>query len=278
MSYNGVLHNVTGVIHMSEGILAGKRGVVMGIANEKSIAWACAQACSEAGAELALNYLGPLEKRVRKLADTLPKAPLIHPCNVQSDEEIEEFFAEIQDAWGTIDFVIHSLAFAEREDLGRDFIETPRANFHTALDVSSYSLVGIARAAAPIMSEGGSIVAMTYYGAEKVIPRYNVMGVAKAALEASARYLAHDLGPKGIRVNCVSAGPLRTLSSSAISGVKQMLNRAGEFAPLKRNVEVNEVAQATLYLVSDMSSGVTGEVHHVDCGLNTLGIFVPDDV
>lgn len=262
---------------MAEGMLAGKRGVIMGIANDKSIAWACAQACAAEGAELAFNYLGPLEKRVRKLADTLDIDPIIAPCDVQSDEEIAEFFTTIQDHWGEIDFVIHSLAFAERDDLKRGFIETPRKNFHTALDVSAYSLVGIARAAAPLMAEGSSIVAMTYYGAEKVVPNYNIMGVAKAALEASARYLAHDLGPMGIRINCVSAGPLRTLSSSAISGAKTMLSRAGDYAPLRRNVTVEDVAQSALYLVSDMSNGVTGEVHHVDCGLNTLAIAAPQD-
>lgn len=262
---------------MTAKLLEGKRGIIMGVANDKSIAWACSQAAVEAGAEVGFNYLGPLEKRVRKLAATLPGDPLIEPCDVQSDEEIASFFAAVKDRYGTIDFLIHSLAFAERDDLTRPFIETPRENFHLAIDISAYSLVAVARAAAPLMPDGGAITAMTYYGAEKVVPRYNVMGVAKAALESCAKYLAHDLGHQNIRVNCVSAGPLRTLSSSAIPGMKTMLNKAGDFAPLGRNVDIEEVAKTTLYLVSDLSSGVTGEVHHVDCGLNTLGMFVPED-
>jgi enoyl-[acyl-carrier protein] reductase I len=257
---------------MAEGILAGKRGVIMGVANDKSIAWACAQACAEAGAELAYNYLGPMEKRVRKLAGTLPGSPLILPCDVSKDEEVASFFAAIGEQWDSLDFVIHSMAFAERDDLKNPFVETPRKNFALALDISAYSLVAVAREAAPLMSNGGSIVAMSYYGAEKVIPHYNVMGVAKAALEASARYLAYDLGPKGIRVNCVSAGALRTLSSSAISGMKTMLSASETVNPLGRNIHAGEVASSTVYLLSDLSSGVTGETHHVDCGYHAMGM------
>jgi len=262
---------------MAGTLLEGKRGVVMGVANDKSIAWACAQACAEHGAELAFNYIGPLEKRVRKLAETFPFDAPVYSCDVQSDEEIKEFFANIKDDWGTIDFVIHSIAFAERDDLKNPFSETPREHFHRAMDISAYSLVALAREAAPLMNEGGSIVAMTYYGAEKVVPRYNVMGVAKAALESCAKYLANDLGPKGIRVNCISAGPLRTLSSSAIPGVKTMLNASSEYAPMRRPLEHDEVGKAAVYLLSDMASAVTGEIHHVDCGLNILGVAVPDE-
>lgn len=260
-----------------QGLLTGKRGVIMGVANEKSIAWACAQACAAQGAELAFSYLGPLEKRVRKLAETLAAPSPIHPCDVQNDEEIAAFFDAVAKDWGRIDFVIHSLAFAEREDLIGRFVDTKRANFHLALDISAYSLVAVSKAAAPLMPDGGSIIAMTYYGAEKVVPRYNVMGVAKAALEASGRYLANELGPQNIRVNCVSAGPLRTLSSSAIPGMKSMLHASQAFSPMRRSVEAEEVAKTAVYLVSDLSTGVTGETHHVDCGLNILGMFVPQD-
>lgn len=259
---------------MEKGLLHGKRGVILGVANEKSIAWACAQACAAEGAELVFNYLGEsLEKRVGKLLDTLDGPPKMYPCNVSSDEEIAAFFAKVKEQWGSIDFLIHSLAYAEREDLKAPFVQTPRANFHLAIDISAYSLVAVTREAVPLFTHGGSIVAMSYYGAEKVVPNYNVMGVAKATLEASARYLAADLGPQNIRVNCVSAGPLRTLSSSAIAGMRLMLDVTETVAPLRRNVEAEEVAKSTLYLLADLSSGVTGEVLHVDCGYNILGMF-----
>ncbi|HRK36316.1 MAG TPA: enoyl-ACP reductase [Candidatus Hydrogenedentes bacterium] len=259
---------------MSNGLLAGKRGVVLGVANEKSIAWGCAQACAAQGASLAFNYLGDaLEKRVRKLVDEfLPGSPILN-CNVQSDEEIATFFADLRKEWETIDFVIHSVAFAERDDLKDRYITTPRKNFALALDISAYSLVAVAREAEPMMPNGGSIVAMTYYGAEKVVPRYNVMGVAKAALECSARYLANDLGPKNIRVNCISAGPIRTLSASAIAGMRSMLTVAEKVAPMRRNVTQEDVGRSTVYLLSDLSTAVTGEVIHVDSGYHTVGLF-----
>ncbi|GMV90655.1 MAG: enoyl-[acyl-carrier-protein] reductase [NADH] FabI [Candidatus Hydrogenedentota bacterium] len=263
---------------MAEGLLKGKRGVILGVANEKSIAWGCAQACAAAGATLAFNYLGEsLERRVRKLVDeSLPGSPVFQ-CNVQNDDEIAAYFESIKKEWGTIDFVIHSIAFANKEDLTNQFISTSRENFALALDISAYSLVAVAREAAPIMNEGGSIVAMSYYGAEKVVPRYNVMGVAKAALESCSKYLAWDLGEKGIRVNCISAGPIRTLSASAIAGVRLMLRTTEKFAPLRRNVTQDEVGQSAVYLLSDLSSGVTGEVLHVDSGYNIMGMYGVDE-
>jgi enoyl-[acyl-carrier protein] reductase I len=258
---------------MAEGLLAGKRGVVFGVANEKSIAWACAEACAAAGASLAFNFLGDAQhKRVAKLLESLPGA-IMFPCDVSKDDEIDAFFASIKNEWDGIDFLIHSVAYADRNDLKNPFIETPRDHFAMALDISAYSLVALARAARPLFTQGGSIVAMTYYGAEKVIPNYNVMGVAKAALECNMRYLADNLGPDNIRVNCISAGPLRTLSASAIPGLKDMFSVTEQVSPLRRNVTTEEVGKTTLYLVSDLASGVTGEVLHVDCGYNILGMF-----
>lgn len=259
---------------MAGKLLSGKRGVVTGVANERSIAWECAQACAAEGADLVFTYLGDSqEKRVRKLLDDSMPGALCHSCDVSSDEEIDGFFKYVGETWGTIDFLIHSVAYADRNDLKGRFVETSRANFSMALDISAYSLVALARAAEPIMNNPGSIVAMTYYGSEKVIPKYNVMGVAKATLEASARYLAGDLGPGGTRVNCISAGPIRTLSSAAFPGFRQMLRVTQEVAPLRRNVTQRDVANAALYLLSDMSLGVTGEVLHVDSGYNILGMF-----
>ncbi len=254
-------------------ILEGKRGVVLGVANNKSIAWACAQMCMEQGASLAFNYLGDSqEKRVRELVKGISEA-IVLPCDVSKDSEIEDFFNNIQQHWGEIDFIIHSVAYTEKDNLKDKFMVVTRESFAATLDVSAYSLVAVAKAAFPLMKKGGSIVTMSYYGAEKVVPKYNVMGVAKAALESCAKYLALDLGEFGIRVNAVSAGPIRTLSSSAIPGIKDMLENAQKYSPLKRNITGEDVARSTLYLLSDFSSGVTGEVLHVDCGYNTLGMF-----
>lgn len=259
---------------MAGNLLSGKRGVVTGVANERSIAWGCAQACAAQGAELAFTYLGASqEKRVRKLLDDSMPNALCHSCDVTSDEEIAAFFEHVKESWGSIDFLIHSVAYADREDLSGRFVDTSRGNFSMALDVSAYSLVALARAAEPLMNNPGSIVAMTYYGAEKLVPKYNVMGVAKAALEASARYLSGDLGSEGVRVNCISAGPIRTLSSAAFPGFRQMLRVAQEVAPLRRNVTAEDVANAAVFLLSDMSIGITGEVLHVDSGYNILGMF-----
>ncbi|APJ03501.1 enoyl-ACP reductase FabI [Silvanigrella aquatica] len=254
-------------------ILAGKRGIVFGVANNKSIAWACAQMCAEQGAELAFNFLGDAqEKRVRELVKDLPNA-IVMPCDVTKDEQIEAFYTEIQKQWDMVDFIIHSVAFTEKENLKDKFMVVTRESFASTMDISAYSLLAVTRAALPLMKKGGSVITMSYYGAEKVVPRYNVMGVAKAALESCAKYLAYDLGEIGIRVNAISAGPIRTLSSSAIPGIKEMLENSQKHSPLKRNVTTEDVARSALYLLSDLGSGVTGEVLHVDCGYNTLGMF-----
>lgn len=259
---------------MAEGLLQGKRGIVTGVANERSLAWGCAKACAAHGASLAFNYLGDAqEKRVRKLLDELP-TPLCFPCDVTKDDEVAAFCESIRQEWGTIDFLIHSIAYADRGDLTGRFIDTSRANFAMAIDISAYSLVALTRHAESLFNpDGAGIVAMTYYGAEKVVPKYNVMGVAKATLEASARYLALDLGAKNVRVNCISAGPVRTLSSAAFPGFRRMLAATEEVAPLRRNITQEDVAQTAVYLLSDLAAGVTGEVIHVDAGYNILGMF-----
>jgi enoyl-[acyl-carrier protein] reductase I len=257
---------------MIEGLLKGKKGVVLGVANQKSLAWACAEDAIKAGAELAFNFLGPAqEKRVK---DLIPQNSLMFPCDVSSDESIQLFFHEVSKQWDNIDFVIHSVAYTDKDCLKNPFIQTSREHFKMTLDISAYSLVAVAREALPLLQKaGGSIVSMSYYGAEKVIPKYNVMGVAKAALESSSKYLAEDLGQFGVRVNCISAGPIRTLSSSAIPGIKEMLSSAEKHAPLRRNIQASDVSRSCLYLLSDLSLGVTGEILHVDCGYNILGMF-----
>lgn len=252
--------------------LANKKAVVFGVANDHSIAWAIAQALHHEGAELALTYVGEgIERRVRALAESLG-VRVILPCDVTKDEDVAAVFAALRQEWGRVDVVIHAVAFALREELKGRFIDTTRPGFHVALDVSAYSLVAIARNAEPLMSAGSSLLTLTYFGAEKVLPNYNVMGVAKAALEACVRYLAWDLGPHGIRVNAISAGPVRTLSAAGITGFKAMLHHHAERAPLRRNVQPSEVAHAALYLCSDLGSGVTGEVVHVDGGYNIVGM------
>ena len=255
------------------GLLSGKNGVIFGVANEWSIATHVALACHREGAALAFPHLPgeKMERRVRRGLSDLPE-PWLLPCDVGQDAELDATFAALAQRMGRIDFVVHSIAFANRDDLQPGvFPKTSRAGFHTALDVSAYSLVGIAGRAAPLMTQGGSIVTMTYLGGTRVVPGYNVMGVAKAALECSARYLAHDLGPQNIRVNCVSAGPLKTLSSSAVGGIDGMLSSFAQKAPLRRKLEADEVAKSTLFLVSDLASGITGETLYVDAGWHTLG-------
>ncbi|MBA3240838.1 MAG: enoyl-ACP reductase [Acidobacteria bacterium] len=250
-------------------LLENKFGVIFGVANKRSIAWATAQACMEAGARLAFNYQN---ERLKENVESLiagTDAPLIQ-CDVTKPEEVEQTFSMLKEKFGRLDFVVHSLAFAPREALEGEFLATTREAFSTALDISAYSLTVLARAAAPLMTEGGSIVSMTYYGAEKVVPNYNVMGVAKAALEASTRYLASDLGPHNVRVNSISAGPIQTLAARGVGNLSTMLKHHADRAPLRRNVEAREVGNAAVFLCSSLSSGITGEVLHVDCGYNIM--------
>ncbi|MGN6720741.1 MAG: enoyl-ACP reductase FabI [Candidatus Binatia bacterium] len=254
-------------------LLERKRAAIFGVANERSIAWAIAEAFHTEGAELAFTYAGEmLEKRVRPLAEGIG-SKIILPCDVTKDEEVEKVFAYLRETWGGLDILIHAIAFANKEDLANPYVQTSRAGFHLAMDVSAYSLIALAQRAAPLMEgRGGAMVTLTYMGSERVVPNYNVMGVAKAAVEASVRYLAHDLGPKGIRVNAISAGPIRTLAAAGISDFKTMLHHVAERAPLKRNIDAEEVGKTALYLCSDWGSAVTGEVLHVDAGYNIMGM------
>ena len=250
------------------GLMTGKRGIIFGVANDMSIAWGIAQKLKEEGAELAFTYLNEaLAKRVRPLAESLGST-LILPCDVASDAEIEAVFSTLKQEWGTIDFVVHAVAFANREDLKHPFSQTSRDGFMLAMDISAYSLVAVTRYAVPLMPNGGSIITLTYLGATRAVPNYNVMGVAKAALESSTRYLAAELGEKGIRVNAISAGPIRTLAASGIANFKAKIGLMDDNAPLRRTVTQEEVGKSALYLLSDLSSGVTGEVHFVDAGFN----------
>jgi enoyl-[acyl-carrier protein] reductase I len=253
--------------------LSGKLGIVFGVANKRSIAWAIAQAWHKAGARLAFTYQGErLKENVEELAGTFGGETLILPCDVTRDEEIASVFNTVGAKFGRLDLLLHSVAFAPKEALESDFVSTSREAFRIAHDVSAYSLVTLARHAMPLMTEGGSIVAMTYYGAKKVVPRYNVMGVAKAALEASTRYLAYDLGPKKIRVNCISAGPVNTLAARGIAGFTEMLKHYEAHAPLKRNVLPDELGATGVFLASDGAAAITGQVLYVDCGYQIMGM------
>ncbi len=260
----------------TNGLMAGKRGLVMGVANNRSIAWGIAKALADAGAQLALTYQGDaLKKRVAPLADELG-AILAGHCDVTDEASIDAVFAEVESQWGSLDFVVHAIAFSDKDELTGRYVETSRENFRKTMDVSVYSLTSITARAEKLMTKGGSILTLTYYGAEKVMPHYNVMGVAKAALEASVRYLAVDLGKQAIRVNAISAGPIKTLAASGIGDFRYILKWNEYNAPLKRSVTIDEVGQSALYLLSDMSRGVTGEVHHVDCGYHTVGMKAVD--
>jgi enoyl-[acyl-carrier protein] reductase I len=248
-----------------------KTAVIFGLANKRSIAWAIAQKLHEAGWRLAITYQNErLEQEAKDLIADLPGASGFM-CDVSSDEQIAKFFDELKARYGVLHGVVHSVAFAPTEELKGEFVNTTREGFRIAHDISVYSLIAVTRAAAPLMTSGGGVVTMTYYGAEKVVPKYNVMGVAKAALEASVRYLAYDLGPKGIRVNAISAGPLKTLAARAVAGLGEMLKAHAERAPLKRNVEAGEVGATAAFLLSDAGSGITGETIYVDCGYNIMG-------
>jgi enoyl-[acyl-carrier protein] reductase I len=259
---------------MTTSSLADKIGLVVGVANKRSISWAIARAAADAGATLVLTHQNErLEENVRDLAASLTD-PLLLPCDVTSDEQLDALFAAIEARHGRLDFVVHGVAFADREDLSRPFVQTSRRGFQTALDVSAYSLVAMARRAAPLMekSGGGSIVTLSYLGAERVFPNYNVMGVAKAALESSVRYLAADLGPQNIRVNAISAGPIKTLAASGISGFSSILQTYRDRAPLRRTVEIDEVADAAVFLLGPAGRAVTGEVLIVDGGYHVVGV------
>jgi len=256
-------------------MLENKVGIIFGVANKRSIAWACAEACMEQGAKIAFTYQGErLKENVEKLTKDLPDT-LVVPCDVTNQEEVDAAFKAVGEKYGKIDFLIHSIAFAPREALEGEFLTTSREAFLTAMEISAFSLPQLALAALPYMKEGGSIVCMSYYGAEKVVSNYNVMGVAKAALEASTRYLAEDLGKHAIRVNAISAGPINTLSARGVKNMGTTLKHIEANAPLRRNVEAVEVGKTALFLVSDLASGITGETIYVDCGFNIIGIQKP---
>lgn len=256
--------------------MEGKRGLIMGLANDKSLAWGIAQQLHEQGAQLAFSYQGEaLEKRVRPLAESLDSQFLID-CDVSDMAALDRAFDQLAEKWPSIDFVVHAIGFSDKNELRGRFVDTSLDNFLLTMNVSAYSLVAVAKRAAAIMPQGGSILTLTYYGSEKVIPHYNVMGVAKAALEASVRYLANDLGPDGIRVNGLSAGPIRTLAASGIGDFRYILRWNELNSPLRRNVTIEDVGGSGLYLLSDLASGVTGEVHHVDAGYHVVGMKQED--
>lgn len=260
----------------AEKIMKGKRGLIMGVANDRSIAWGIARSLADQGAALAFTYQGEsLEKRVRPLAESVGSDILV-PCDVGSDEDLDKAFAALQEHWDSLDFVVHAIAFSDKSELDGYYLDTTRENFKKTMDISVYSFTAVAQRAAPMMNEGGSLLTLTYYGAERVMPHYNVMGVAKAGLEASVRYLASDLGPRNIRVNAVSAGPIKTLAASGIGDFRYILKWNEYNSPLRRNVTIDEVGNAGLFLLSDLGSGVTGEVMHVDSGYHTVGMVQVD--
>jgi enoyl-[acyl-carrier protein] reductase I len=257
-------------------LMAGKRGLIMGVANDRSIAWGIAQAIAAQGGEVAFTYQGEaLEKRVRPLAESLGSS-LVVPCDVADDADMDAAFGAVERAWGGLDFLVHAIGFADKQYLRGRYLDTPRDAFLQAMDISCYSFVAVGRRAAALMKPGGAQLTLSYLGAERVIPHYNVMGVAKAALEASVRYMATDLGEAGIRVNAISAGPIKTLAASGIGDFRYILKWNQYNSPLRRNVTIEEVGGAGLYLLSDLAAGVTGEVHHVDSGYHIVGMKNPD--
>ncbi|MEL7172623.1 MAG: enoyl-ACP reductase FabI [Pseudomonadota bacterium] len=261
---------------MTGGLMAGKRGLILGVANERSIAWGIAKQCAAQGASLGFTYQGDaLERRVRPLAESVG-SDIVMPCDVTDAASMDAVFAAVKEKWGRLDFLLHAIAYADKEELKGRYLETSEANFTQSMLISCYSFTALAQRAEPLMTEGGSLVTLTYYGAERVMPHYNVMGVAKAALEASVRYLAVDLGRQDIRVNALSAGPIKTLAASGIGDFRYILKWNELNAPLKRNVSQDDVGKAGFYLLSDLSSGVTGECHHVDCGYHVVGMKAED--
>jgi len=261
---------------VATGLMAGKKGLIMGVANDRSLAWGIAQAAQKHGAELAFTYQGEaLEKRVRPLAESVG-SDLVLPCDVTDDASIDAVFKTLEERWGKLDFLLHAIAFSDKEELKGKYVDTSFDNFQRTMNISCFSFTALARRAAPLMKDGGSLLTLTYYGAERVMPHYNVMGVAKAALEASVRYLAMDLGEDNIRVNALSAGPVKTLAASGIGDFRYILKWNQYNSPLKRNVTLDDVGGAGLYLLSDLSSGVTGETHHVDSGYHVVGMKRPD--
>ncbi len=261
---------------MSNQLMAEKRGLIMGLANDKSIAWGIARALSDAGAELAFSYQGDaLKKRVDPLAAQLG-SEIVLPCDVSDEESINELFSALEKKWGKLDFVVHAIGFSDKNELRGRYVDTSRANFNLTMDVSVYSFTAVMQRAEKMMNEGGSAITLTYYGAEQVMPHYNVMGVAKAALEASVKYLAEDLGKDGIRVNSISAGPIKTLAASGIGDFRYIMKWNEYNSPLRRNVTIDDVGKSALYLLSDLSSGVTGENLHVDSGYHIVGMKAVD--
>ncbi len=261
---------------VNKALMAGKKGLVMGVANDRSIAWGIAKACAEQGAEMAFTYQGEaLEKRVRPLAESIG-ASLVLPCDVTDTDSMDAVFDTLKAQWGKLDFVVHAIGYSDKEELKGKYVNTTLDNFLKTMNISVFSFTAVAQRAAPLMTEGGSLLTLTYYGAERVMPHYNVMGVAKAALEASVRYLSVDLGDQNIRVNSLSAGPIKTLAASGIGDFRYILKWNQYNSPLKRNVTLEDIAGSGLYLLSDLSSGVTGECHHVDCGYHVVGMKAVD--
>ncbi len=261
---------------MSTGLLQGKRGLIMGLANDKSIAWGIAKACADAGAELAFSYQGEaLKKRVEPLAASIGMTEMFE-CDVADEATLDALFAHLKEVWGSLDFVVHAIGFSDKTELRGRYVDTSAANFRMTMDISVYSFTAICQRAAAMMPDGGSLLTLTYYGAEKVMPHYNVMGLAKAALETSVKYIAEDLGKNNIRVNAISAGPIKTLAASGIGDFRYIMKWNELNSPLRRNVTQDEVGKSALYLVSDLASGVTGEVLHVDAGYHVVGMKAVD--
>ena len=259
-------------VKSEQGLMAGKRGLIMGVANDHSIAWGIARTLAHQGAELAFTYQGDAQaKRVRPLADSIG-SKLVLPCDVGNDAELDEVFAKLAKSWGSLDFLVHAIAFSDRNELKGRYVETSRQNFLSTLNISCYSFTDLARRASALMKNGGALVTLTFEGASRVMPNYNVMGVAKAALESSVRYLAADLGKENIRVNAISAGPMRTLAGSAVGDARLVFKWNKAHSPLKKNIELDHIGNAALYLLSDLSAGVTGEIHFVDAGYNVVGM------